>query len=122
MADGRRFGIRYLHSVASSPVEDWFSVTDGCIYLAKTIYQDFGAVLPHMPQDGQRMYTEKGHIVISGFRRRLPRFDLRVGRIAQHTFLLPHPDGRQLSGNPPAGNCAAGFCTDLFYFSIEECL
>lgn len=117
VAEGRCFGIRYLHSVARSPVEDWFSVTDGCIYLEKTIYQDFGAGLPHMPQEGQRMYTEKGHIVISGFHRRLPRFDLRVGRIAQHTLLLPQPDGScreiPLRKIAPPGSALT--------FSIEEC-
>ena len=56
--DGSEFAIRYRHSVALSPVEDWFSVSGGCIYLEKTVYQDFGAGLPHQPGQGQRMYTE----------------------------------------------------------------
>ena len=30
--DGSAFAIRYRHSVALSPVEDWFSVSGGCIY------------------------------------------------------------------------------------------
>lgn len=33
--DGSAFAIRYRHSVALSPVEDWFSVSGGCIYLEK---------------------------------------------------------------------------------------
>lgn len=91
--NGSVFGIRYIHSVARSPVTDWFVVSDGCLYLEKTEYQDFGAGLPHMPEGGQRMSTGDGKVVISGFHRALPRFDLRVGRIARHTLLLPAAGG-----------------------------
>ena len=63
--DGSAFAIRYRHSVALSPVEDWFSVSGGCIYLEKTVYQDFGAGLPHQPGPGQRMYTENGKKLIT---------------------------------------------------------
>lgn len=91
--DGSRFAIRYRHSVALSPVEDWFSVSGGCIYLEKTVYQDFGAGLPHQPGPGQRMYTENGKVVISGYHMALPSFDVRVGRVADHTLLLPEGEG-----------------------------
>lgn len=87
--NGSEFGIRYIHSVALTPVTDWFVVSDGCLYLEKTVYQDFGAGLPHMPEGGQRMSTGNGKVVISGFHRALPRFDLRVGHVARHTLLLP---------------------------------
>ena len=49
--DGSEFAIRYRHSVALSPVEDWFSVSGGCIYLEKTVYQDFGAGLLSRARD-----------------------------------------------------------------------
>lgn len=93
LGNGGEFGIRYIHSVALTPVTDWFTVSDGCLYLEKTVYQDFGAGLPHMPEGGQRMSTGNGKVVISGFHRALPRFDLRVGRVARHTLLLPAPGG-----------------------------
>ena len=93
--DGSEFAIRYRHSVALSPVEDWFSVSGGCIYLEKTVYQDFGAGLPHQPGPGQRMYTENGKVVISGYHMALPSFDVRVGRVANHTLLLPEEGGGQ---------------------------
>ena len=35
------------------------------------------------------MSTGDGHIVISGYHKALPSFDVRVGRIARHTLLLP---------------------------------
>lgn len=87
--EGFVFGIRYIHSVAKSPVEDWFCVTQNVIFLEKTIYQDFGAGLPHNPGPGQTMTTADGHIVINGYHRALPSFEVRVGRIAQHVLLLP---------------------------------
>lgn len=84
-----RFGIRYIHSVALSPVEDWFYISDRTIFLEKTIYQDFGAGLPHHPASGQTMYQADGQIIIDGFKQALPRLELRVGRVAHHTLLLP---------------------------------
>lgn len=87
--EGFSFGIRYTHSVAKSPVEDWFRVSRHVIFLEKTVYQDFGAGLPHNPGPGQTMTTGQGRIVISGYHRALPSFDVRVGRIARHTLLLP---------------------------------
>lgn len=88
MEEGDEFAIRYIHSVAQSPVEDWFSVEDNTIFLEKTVYQDFGAGLPHEADEGQVMGFGDGHISISGFHRPLPTFDQRVGRIANHTLLL----------------------------------
>lgn len=89
--EGFIFGIRYTHSVALSPVEDWFSVNNGVIFLEKTVYSDFGAGLPHDPGPGRRMRMVDGRIVISGYHTALPSFDLRVGRVAGHTLLLPQP-------------------------------
>lgn len=93
--EGLSFGIRYIHSVAKSPVEDWFRVSQQTIFLEKTVYQDFGAGLPHTPGPGQTMSTGDGHIVISGYHKALPSFDVRVGRIAQHTLLLPLEDAAE---------------------------
>ncbi len=103
--NGFVFGIRFIHSVAQSPVEEWFAVEDGTIFLEKTVYQDFGAGLPHEPGPGQTMTCADGHVVISGYHRRLASFDVRVGRIARHTLLLPAPDGRD--GALPLNSLAA---------------
>ena len=89
------FGIRYTHSVALSPVEDWFYARGRTIVLDKTIYQDFGAGLPHSPEAGQLMQVAGGQVSISGYDRPLPELVLRVGRVARHTLILPrccHPD------------------------------
>lgn len=93
MDDNAVFGIRFLHSVALSPVEEWFRLEKGAIVLEKTVYQDFGAGLPHAPGPGQTMTCQNGHLVMSGYHRRLPTFDVRVGRVANHVLLLPGADG-----------------------------
>lgn len=86
--NGSQFAIRFNHSVALSPVTDYYKIENGKIFLDKTVYQDFGAGLPHAPEAGQKMTTGNGEIVISGFDRELPAFEVRVGRIARHRLLL----------------------------------
>lgn len=92
LAEGQAFAIRYTHSVAQTPVEDQFRIKGGVIHLDRTIYRDFGAGLPTAPEGGQSMRVEKGRVVISGFDRPLPAFDVRVGRVAGHTLILLSPN------------------------------
>lgn len=94
-AEGMTFAIRYRHSVALTPVEDWFAVVGGVLELQRSVYQDFGAGLPHTPEQGQSMRFEGGRVVMDGYRRPLPSFDVRVGRVAQHTLLLNDASVRQ---------------------------
>lgn len=86
------FAIGYTHSVALSPVTDYFNIIDGSIYLEKTKYQDFGAGLPTSPTAGQTMMQKDGFIEISGFHQKLPYFSLRVGRVSAHRLILLQPD------------------------------
>lgn len=91
--EGMTFAIRYTHSVALTPVEDCFAVVDGVIELQRSEYQDFGAGLPHAPEQGQRMRIEGGRVIMDGYRRPLPSFEVRVGRVARHTLLLDDASG-----------------------------
>lgn len=86
--NGSQFAIRYTHSVALTPVTDYFFIRDNAIWLDRTEYQDFGAGLPHTPEHGQKMRTEHGMLSISGYERKLGSFQLRVGRVANHALLL----------------------------------
>lgn len=93
--NGTVFGIRYLHSVALSPVTDYFVVRDNSIWLDRTVYEDFGAGLPHAPEGQQVMRHHNGKLSISGYNRKLDSFQLRVGRVANHVLLLmPGKEGR----------------------------
>ena len=111
LTEGACFGIRFIHSVAKSPVEDWFCQQNKKLFLEKTIYHDFGAGLPYKPEKGEQMTFGNGHIVISGIHREIPSFDQRVGRIAEHTLLYEEGGTRQekkLSDFVPPG-CAITF-------------
>lgn len=88
MRPGAIFAVRYIHSVAKTPVTDYFRIQGHDIVLDRTEYSDFGAGLPHNPEEEQKMRVEHGRIIISGYNRVLPSLDLRVGRIARHTLLL----------------------------------
>ncbi|MBQ7456950.1 MAG: DUF1850 domain-containing protein [Desulfovibrio sp.] len=87
------FGIRFLHSVAKSPVEEWFCRNNTKLYLEKTRYQDFGAGLPFAPGKGQEMRFVDKSIILDHIHTPLPSIPIRVGRIAKHTLLLPTPTG-----------------------------
>ena len=95
--EGTTFAIRYRHSVALTPVEDWFAVVNGVIELQRSEYQDFGAGLPHAPEQGQSMRVEGGRVIMDGYHRPLPSFDVRVGRVARHMLLLDDADGRRMA-------------------------
>lgn len=86
--NGSIFGIRYLHSVALSPVTDYFIIKEDGIWLDRTVYSDFGAGLPHAPEGKQVMRSHNGKLSISGYDKKLGSFQLRVGRVANHILLL----------------------------------
>lgn len=88
VADGDTFAITYTHSVAQTPVTDYFTIKKHEIWLDRTVYHDFGAGLPHSPEKGQKMTHANGQLIISGYNRRLPDFELRVGRVANHQLII----------------------------------
>lgn len=87
------FAIRYIHSVALSPVEDWFAVVPGGVELRRSVYRDFGAGLPHEPGPGQVMTFGDGCVILDGLRVFLPSLDVRVGRVARHALLWDDASG-----------------------------
>lgn len=95
LPQARDFCIRFIHSVAKSPVEEWFQVQDGKIILDRTVYQDFGAGLPHEASTGQRMEFRDGLVVISGYQMHLPDLTVRVGRVAEHSLLVEQGEGAE---------------------------
>lgn len=118
LGEGQGFAIRYTHSVALTPVEDHFVITDGVIHLDRTVYQDFGAGLPTAPEAGQRMSAAAGHLVISGYARPLASFDVRVGRVAGHTLLLPPDAG---GGEVPLTELGAPGSALTFTYAPHGC-
>jgi len=89
---GGRFTIRFIHSWARTPVDEIFQVNAGNdIVLKETIYEDFGAGLPHEPEPGRpasSMTIENGKIHIRDIDRIVPNLQIRTGRvIAGHTLI-----------------------------------
>ena len=87
-----RFSIRFLHSWARSPVDEIFKIgSDDVIVLVETIYEDFGAGLPHEPEAGQpreSMKVENGKIHIKNIDRPVPDLQVRAGRfVANHELI-----------------------------------
>jgi Domain of unknown function (DUF1850). len=93
------FILQYIHSVALSPVEDYFKICNDKIVLDKTIYKDFGAGLPHMPVGNQKMTVNNGQVEITGYNMEFNSFDVRVGRVAKHKFILLKPATSNIQGN-----------------------
>lgn len=90
--DSNRFTLRFLHSWARSPVDEIFEVASAdVIYLVETLYEDFGAGLPHEPEPGRpkdSMKVEDGKIHITQINRRIPDLQVRIGRfVANHELL-----------------------------------
>lgn len=86
--NGSSFAIQYTHSVAQTPVTDYFIIKNDEIWLDRTVYHDFGAGLPHSPENGQKLTQKHGQLVLEGYNQRLPQFTLRIGRVAGHKLLI----------------------------------
>ena len=87
--DGR-FTVRFLHSWARSPVDEVFQAdARNNIILKETIYEDFGAGLPHEPEHPlSSMTVENGKIHIRDIDRIISDLQIRTGRfVAAHTLI-----------------------------------
>ncbi len=89
-----RFCVRFKHSVALTPVEEWFVAQDGQVSLRSTVYEDFGAGLPHEVQLGQHMDVENGKITVTGYTLSMHAMYVRVGRIAEHELIVEKEHGQ----------------------------
>ena len=88
-ADGR-FAVRFTHSWALSPVDELFQVdARNNIVLKETVYEDFGAGLPHEPPHSlSSMTIENGKVHIRGIDRIISDLQIRTGRsVAAHTLI-----------------------------------
>jgi hypothetical protein len=84
--DGEDFSIRYLHSVAQTPVIEFFKIKDGKILLTGTEYQSYGAGLPTSADQGDYIVADD-KFIIKNIEQQLPEILLRVSDYAQHEFI-----------------------------------
>lgn len=80
-----KFNIEYLHSVARTPVIEFFEIKDGKILLTGTEYYSYGAGLP--TEAGQGEYILKDDkFIIKNINQYLPEILLRISDYAEHEF------------------------------------
>jgi hypothetical protein len=83
---GDSFSIRYQHSVARTPVIEFFEIKDGKILLTGTEYQSYGAGLPTSAEQGDYIVADD-KFIIKNIDQKLPEIMLRVSDYAQHEFI-----------------------------------
>jgi hypothetical protein len=84
---GDKFAIKYLHSVARTPVIEFFEIKDGKILLTGTEYQSYGAGLPTSAVSGEYI-VEDDKFIIKNINQFLPDIMLRVSDYAEHEFIF----------------------------------
>ena len=100
--EGERYTVRFIHSVARTPVDEIYEIAPDCSILRETVYDMMGAGLPYEPLDGQTFTTENGKYRISGFDMHIPALTYRINMVvADHTLLIgrnEYPLRRYASG------------------------
>ncbi len=93
LPENSSFCIRFKHSVALTPVEEWFVAQNGQVSLRSTVYEDFGAGLPHAADSGKEMTVKDGKVIITGYTLTMHAMYVRVGRIAEHELIVEKEKG-----------------------------
>jgi len=85
---GDRFHIHYIHSSDKTPIQDTFEIgRRGEMILIEENYYWYGAGLEFMNWEKASITTVDGRIKVH-LNRHLPSLRLRVGRVANHTFIF----------------------------------
>ncbi len=96
LPENSRFCIRFKHSVALTPVEEWFVAQNGQVSLRSTVYEDFGAGLPHDAHNGREMNVVDGKVIITGYTLNMHTMYVRVGRVAEHELIVEKDRGEKV--------------------------
>ena len=85
---GDRFHIHYIHSSDKTPIQDTFEIgRRGEMILIEENYYWYGAGLEFMNWEKASITTVDGRIKVH-LNRHFPSLRLRVGRVANHTFIF----------------------------------
>lgn len=89
LARGAAWGVRFIHSVALRPVEEFYTFDGRTITLRSTRFDMGGAGLPSELYGHQKLtVTADGHYVIDGFDQPMESVTYRAGQVvADHHFL-----------------------------------
>jgi len=94
ISPGNQFGLKYIHSVAQTPVWEFFEITkDGELILTETHFFDHGAGLPYAAFGNEIFVSEDDKFKIKNMARRifLPLY-YRIGKIRENHFIYKNQD------------------------------
>ena len=94
ISPGNKFGLKYIHSVAQTPVWEFFEMTkDGGLILTETHFFDHGAGLPYAAFGNEIFISEDDKFKIKNMSRRisLPLY-YRIGKIRENHFIYKNQD------------------------------
>lgn len=87
---GKPFALKYIHSVAQTPVWEFFEMTDeGKLMLTETHFYDHGAGLPYTAFDQESFIREDNKFKIKNMSREiLLPLHYRIGEMSENVFIF----------------------------------
>ncbi|HZG85323.1 DUF1850 domain-containing protein [Paenibacillus sp.] len=86
---GDTFGIRFIHSVHRTPVEETYRIdANSVMVLERVVYETYGVGNPSGAEPGQRFRIEDGKLIVESFGRTFDVIRLRIGqKVANHELI-----------------------------------
>ena len=89
LAPQEQFVLTHRHSVHRSLVREYMQAgPNATVAVVEGHYSDYGAGLPQKAEPGQTLRFEGGNARLVLAPTYLPRIEIRVGRVAEHTLVL----------------------------------
>lgn len=88
------FGIRWIHSIHRTPVEEYFRVRGNQVVLVEMSFKEYGIGMESGLAPGERLVNQDGVFRIQHMNRPFPALNIRIGQVrANHTLLF---DGAEI--------------------------
>jgi hypothetical protein len=84
-----RFGIRWIHSIHRTPIEEFYRVRGTSVVLDEMTFEEYGIGMESGLAPGEKLLTEEGTFRIVNMNRIFPALHLFIGQVrANHTLLF----------------------------------
>jgi len=88
------FGIRWIHSIHRTPVEEYYRVRSGEVVLVELTFKEYGIGMESGLAPGERLVNQNGVFHLQNMNRTFPALNIRIGQVrAKHTLLF---DGAEI--------------------------
>lgn len=86
---GLSFGIRWIHSIHRTPVEEFFRVDGTNLIEYRMSFRDYGIGMSSELAPGERLVNRDGRFYVENMHRVFPEIRLYIGQVrANHTLLF----------------------------------